>query len=370
MRMPLVGEPAPWFVSRCTSNERYHFDTVAGRYVVLCFFATARDVLSRAVLDGFLHERRAFDDVQACFFGVSVDPEDEAGRRVQQSLPGIRHFWDHDLNVSRLYGRTDGHHYVRASFILDERLRVYAVVPFGDDARAHVATVLQTLSSAPRLGTGLAAQVPAPVLIIPRVFEPQLCRRLIDYYDEGGAQESGFMREVGGKTVGMHDYGHKRRSDKHIADEALRTICMSRIHHRVVPEVHKAFQFHASRIERHIVACYDGESGGHFRAHRDNTTKGTAHRRFAVSVVLNSGEFEGGQLHFPEFGHQTYSPPAGGAVVFSCSLLHAAMPVTRGRRYTYLPFLYDDAAATIREQNQGFLVTPGDMLENSGAAQA
>ena len=87
---------------------------------------------------------------------------------------------------------------------------------------------------------------------------------------------------------------------------------MVRIHDRLVPEIFKAFQFKATRIERYIVACYEAETGGHFRAHRDNTTKGTAHRRFAVSLVLNTGEFEGGNLRFPEFGRQTYCPPAGG----------------------------------------------------------
>jgi predicted 2-oxoglutarate/Fe(II)-dependent dioxygenase YbiX len=44
-------------------------------------------------------------------------------------------------------------------------------------------------------------------------------------------------------------------------------------------------------------------------------------------------------------------------VVFSCSLLHEATPVTRGTRYVFLPFLYDDAAAKVREQNLAFLNT-------------
>jgi predicted 2-oxoglutarate/Fe(II)-dependent dioxygenase YbiX len=42
-------------------------------------------------------------------------------------------------------------------------------------------------------------------------------------------------------------------------------------------------------------------------------------------------------------------------VVFSCSLLHAVSKVTRGRRYAFLPFLYDDAAAKIREENNKYL---------------
>jgi predicted 2-oxoglutarate/Fe(II)-dependent dioxygenase YbiX len=108
-------------------------------------------------------------------------------------------------------------------------------------------------------------------------------------------------------------------------------------------------------MERYIVACYEAETGGHFRAHRDNTTKGTAHRRFAVSLILNTGEFEGGLLRFPEFGPHVYQAPAGGAVVFSCSLLHEATPVTSGKRYVFLPFLYDDAAARVRQENLQYL---------------
>lgn len=151
------------------------------------------------------------------------------------------------------------------------------------------------------------------------------------------------------------DYTRKRRCDLEIEDDQLRTACMHRIHDRLVPEIQKAFQFRATRIERYIVACYDGESGGHFRAHRDNTTKGTAHRRFAVTLNLNPGDYEGGQLWFPEFGRQRYVAPRGGAIVFSCSLLHEATPVTQGTRYAFLPFLYDDDAALIRKQNAQFI---------------
>ena len=107
-------------------------------------------------------------------------------------------------------------------------------------------------------------------------------------------------------------------------------------------------------MERYIVACYSAEDGGHFQAHRDNTTKGTAHRRFAVSINLNA-EFEGGEVNFPEYGPRSFKPPPGGAVVFSCSLLHAVSKVTSGRRYAFLPFLYDDAAARVREQNNAYL---------------
>jgi predicted 2-oxoglutarate/Fe(II)-dependent dioxygenase YbiX len=130
---------------------------------------------------------------------------------------------------------------------------------------------------------------------------------------------------------------------------------MWRANRRLVPEIAKAFNFQATRMERYIVACYRAEEGGYFRPHHDNTTKGTAHRRFAVTINLNASEYEGGELRFPEFGNRTYKPPTGGAVVFSCSLQHEALPVTRGTRYAFLLFLYNEAAAELRRQNNRYL---------------
>ncbi len=195
----------------------------------------------------------------------------------------------------------------------------------------------------------------APVLILPRVFEPAFCERLIAAYQADGGEASGFMREVDGKTVAVHDPSHKRRRDHNLDDEDLRNAARARILRRLTPEVEKAFQFRATRMERYLVACYDEADQGFFRAHRDNTTKGTAHRRFAVTINLNADDYEGGDLSFPEFGDRAYRAPTGGAVVFSCSLLHAAAPVTRGRRYAFLPFLYDEAGAALREANTAFL---------------
>ena len=360
------GEPAPWFICRSPIRPDFNFDSVAGRYVVLTFFQSAARADSRRILDDVMQARDRFDDANACFFGVSIDPDDEQLERVSEHIPGIRLFWDFDANVSREYGAFLSEQPVAGggvagsyrphTLVLDSLLRVVTVLPFDSNAETHVARVLQVLDALPPIGQANLAAVQAPILVVPRVFEPELCRMLIRYYDERGGEESGFMQERNGMTVAVHDYGHKRRRDQDIEDERLRRSCMVRIHDRLAPVMHRAFQFRATRIERYIVACYEGTVGGHFRAHRDNTTKGTAHRRFAVSLHLNTGEYEGGYVRFPEFGPQLYIAPVGGAVVFSCSLLHEATPVTRGRRYMFLPFLYDEEAAKIREANRKFLV--------------
>jgi predicted 2-oxoglutarate/Fe(II)-dependent dioxygenase YbiX/peroxiredoxin len=358
-----IGEPAPWFSARSTVNPQFHFDTVAGRYLILCFFQSAARSDSRRILDDLVQNRAYFDGKNVLFIGVSVDPEDEQLARLPEPGPGILYFWDFDQHVSGLFGAvgrepsaTGPHGSYRAhTLVLDTRLRTLVVLPFDENPQTHVSRLLELLARLPPIGPPTPAAVQAPVLVVPRIFEQEFCRTLIRYYDERGGQESGFMRDVDGKTVAVMDYGHKRRRDQEITDMQLRKACMVRIHDRQVPEIRKAFQFQATRIERYIVACYESETAGHFRAHRDDTTKGTAHRRFAVSLNLNTGEYEGGNLRFPEFGSHIHCPPAGGAVVFSCSLLHEATPVTRGRRYAFLPFLYDEAAAKIRQENRRFL---------------
>lgn len=348
---PRVGEPAPWFQARTQSNPRYVFDTTAGRLVVLSFFGSAAHPVAAEVLAGVAAQAARFDDVRACWFGVSVDPADEREGRVADALPGRRIFWDLDGAVSARYGvLRDGRRYEPTTWVLDPLLRVLAVLPFGGDAAAHLKALWAVLDAQPAPAAPAPARMQAPVLVLPDVFEPALCRALIDHYQARGGRDSGVMREVDGRTVEVQSLRQKRRRDCEIDDEALRTHCRRRVHERLAPILRRVFQFEATRIERYIVACYDAADRGGFGAHRDNTTRGTAHRRFAVSLFLND-DFDGGRLRFPEFGEALYAAPVGGAVVFSCGLLHEALPVTDGQRYMFLPFLYDEAGRRIRDAN-------------------
>jgi len=355
------GDPAPWFRQRSASNPRYTFDTAAGRYLVLCFYATAGDAVGRAAIEAVLASRTRFDDRFASFFGVSLDPRDETEGRVREVMPGIRFFYDFDGEISRLYGAIPrvakpGEGAIpsrRLWVVLDPTLRVLAAFPFAPDGKDAQA-LFSFLDSLPPPERYAGIELQAPVLLLPHVFEPDLCRHLIGLYEQHGGEESGFMREVDGKTVAVHDHAHKRRKDYNIEDPDLIRQLQGRVQRRVVPEIAKVHQFKVTRMERYIVSCYAAEDAAHFRAHRDNTTKGTAHRRFAVSINLNA-EFEGGEVSFPEYGPRSFKPPPGGAVVFSCSLLHAVSTVTSGHRFAFLPFLYDDAAAKVREANNQFL---------------
>jgi hypothetical protein len=315
--------------------------------------------LSRTVLDDVEQNRHHFSAGKFVFCGVTVDPEDQSPDRVPPDGPGILHFWDFDKTISRKYGalKPDSDEYQPFTVVLDAGLRVLAVFEFGDQPETHVAQFLKFLDILPPIAQ---THGHAPILVLPRVFEPEFCRELIQQYNEHGGEDSGFMREIDGKTVGIHDYSFKRRRDYVIEDEGLCKQAMVKIHDRLLPEIQKYSQFRATRMERYVVCCYDSATSDHFRPHRDDTSKGTAHRRFAVTIHLNSDEYEGGEVQFPEYGPETYRAPTGGAVVFCCKMLHGVTPVTSGRRFVFLPFLYDDAAAKIREANNPFL---GDTVD-------
>ena len=339
-----VGEFAPDFAAPTRRNARFHFNTLAGRYVLLGFFP--QDAVERAsALAAFEAIRPRFDDRFAtAFFCAGSDRPETAPA---DHIPGQRWFFDPDGAVSRLYGALDATGDPRPHWLLlDPALRVMGRTPLTEPQALFTQIAdLQTVDA--YAGTPISA----PVLIVPRVFDRGLCRRLIARYDAQGGQPSGVMRDIDGKTVGVLDPMKNRRDVMVDAIPELRAEIMGRLERALIPMIQRAYQFKATRLERYLVACYDAAEGGYFNPHRDNETYGTAHRRFAVSINLNAEDYEGGDLRFPEFGSRTYRPPTGGAVVFCCSLLHEATAVTRGRRYAFLPFLYDEVGQTIRQQN-------------------
>jgi predicted 2-oxoglutarate/Fe(II)-dependent dioxygenase YbiX/peroxiredoxin len=356
-RVLQVGEPGPWFVLRSGDNPIYHLDAAAGRYLLLGFVGSAADEGGQRMLQLAARLRRLFDDERIAFFGVSVDPADE--RRLKDSLPGVRFFWDFQGEASRLYGAlaVDAHKgpapYVRKWVVLDPDMRVRKVL-FADPSGAEHEELAAFLRSLPPVDLYPGLPVQTPVITLRDVLEPELCRQLVDLHRTGEPTESGVMKMLGGRTVGVINHDFKSRRDVMIEDEALRLELQKRVSLRVLPELLKVCQFRVTRMERYLVACYDAAARGHFAAHRDNTTSGTAHRRFAMSINLND-DYDGGEVCFPEYGRRTFKAPPGGAVVFSCSLLHAVTPVTRGKRYVFLPFFYDEAAAAEREANNGLL---------------
>ena len=224
------------------------------------------------------------------------------------------------------------------AILLDRNQRILSLSAEGGLARWALTRWSEELAPP----SGEIRQV-APVLTVPNVLSPADCRALIARWHKEGHEAGSVTAMVDGKMVERQYDGVKKRRDHLLSDPAVRKPLMAMVARRLGPEVNKAFCFGSFRFDRVLIACYDCDRGDYFRAHRDNTTPATAGRRFALTLNLNSDEYEGGELLFPEYDDYRYKPPTGAAVVFACSLLHEALPVTRGQRFALLSFLLDPA---------------------------
>jgi predicted 2-oxoglutarate/Fe(II)-dependent dioxygenase YbiX len=191
-------------------------------------------------------------------------------------------------------------------------------------------------------GRAAAVRMQAPVLIIPDLFPAADCQSFIEFW-EANDKTSGTVVAEGTDFNAVYEQS-KRRQDVFLPDDhpLLHRVTRS-VTERVGPEILKAFQFRIEIMEGVRIGCYDAADRGFFRGHRDNTTPATAHRRFAASVNLNTGDYTGGGLRFPEYGPDIYCPDRGAAAVFSCSLLHEVLPVTAGRRFGLFTFFSTEA---------------------------
>lgn len=333
--MPLnPGEPAPWFRGSTPSNPEFTFESVAGRYILLGFLSR-EDGARHVALKELAARRAMYDDARLSAFAIVRDPQTAAS---VQDMTGLRWVIDLDGAVSAQFAPEGGE--PAAWMVLDPTLRLLRSFELAESE-----ALFGYLAALPPPSEHAGVATPAPVLIAPRILEPELCNQLIALHEQTAGQFTGVMRDRGDRTHYVMDELKSRR-DVLVADPALTAQIRERLEARLFPQMERAFSFRPTQIERYVVSCYAAEDGGVFHAHRDNTTFGTAHRKFAGSINLNDG-FEGGDLRFAEFGPTVYRPPVGGACVFACGLLHEATRVTAGRRYAFLPFFYDQAGAEV-----------------------
>ena len=156
-RHPLsVGEPAPWFNARTVGRDTaYQFDIAGGKPVLMLFFGSAQSDMVREALALVHRYAGLFDDDRAAFFGVSIDPTDEAEGRLVPRLPGLRFIIDTDHAVSRRFGAEGPEGYRPHWLVLD----------WPSAAGPAIKRVIEEVES---------PLTPdwAPVLLAPRILDP------------------------------------------------------------------------------------------------------------------------------------------------------------------------------------------------------
>jgi predicted 2-oxoglutarate/Fe(II)-dependent dioxygenase YbiX len=227
------------------------------------------------------------------------------------------------------------------ALVLDENLRITERLQATGDLRSFVQKVAGIYAARP-MREARTSRAQAPVLFVPRVLDAAFCDGLISLFEETGGTPSGVAYVQGDTANWKPDPSVKMRRDIYLESGPWLERVRDALVRRVLPEIQRCFNFQVTQHEVFKVIRYD-EGAGYFRPHRDNESRDTQHRRFAMTLNLNTGDYTGGELRYPEFGPDLYEPERGAAAIFSCSLLHEALPVTRGKRYALLGFFFSDA---------------------------
>ncbi len=335
-----VGERVPNFKRLSGSREslQLHNDIHIGQPIVLWVFPRLDHVDQKIALQHLQPSHPFWKEVTTLGL-VPVDPDAAARFASEQELDQTL-FADDGSLIRFLAGDdTDSPLIILA---LDNRLRVLSRMehPF---AVNDVPETLRALYGNEPVGKKEIAGYTAPILMVPRVFEPEFCDELIARFKQDGGQPSGVIVTEGGKQILKTDPETKDRRDYYFPpDDPLFVQIRNRVTRRILPEIQQYFGYAVTSHDPFRLICYDSATGGYFRPHRDNVTDDVAHRQFALTVNLNTEEYEGGELRFAEFGQQLYRPEKGAAVVFACSMVHEAMPVTQGKRYAVVSFFYNE----------------------------
>ncbi len=341
------GDHAVPFGLQDQNGKRYFLRDEVGTPIVLLFYAsdTLESCAEIAITLQTIQVKLKALEVKV--FSISKDDVKTRAALAKRHHLTFPLLSDSSLEISKQYGvcrvtdpTSDTMNFSRTLFLLDRNLRVLKV--YTPVLEPH-AVLQELLADIPALCQTHAPQLirsQAPVLLIPNVLSREFCRELIEVWESEGNDDSGFMKQDGEKTVGVYDYNVKIRRDHFVRNPEMRKRLDRVVLRRIFPEIKKCFNYEVHCCEDYKIARYDSEPGGFFRQHRDNTTGGTAHRVWAMTLNLNAEEYEGGCLRFSEYGDDLYKPDTGSAAIFSCSMMHEATDVTAGQRFVLLAFFY------------------------------
>ena len=335
-----VGDHSPMFNCNDTDGKMFELYTaVTGKPIVLIFCGDTdlKDLAESTLSKTFFDQ----DQVQVATFLCGEAPQVQA-QKLAADWP-FQTMVDIDSEITSGFAHLSGVS-APAIYVLDPNQRVVgitSVVDAGNDLEAWLDHCIREASYSVPLEP--VSRI-APVLMVPSVLEPEDCYWLIGLWRDGEKHAGQVSLGSEAKEREGVLQNMKRREDYIVKDADVEQRILNRVMPRLVPEIKKILHFHKWEMEALRIGCYKAADRGFFNVHRDNCNPSVANRKFAITINLNTGDYEGGDLRFPEYGKELFQPPSGGAIVFSCSMLHEVLPVTAGERYTLLTFLKEPAS--------------------------
>ena len=316
------------------------YDLQNGQPILLLVFENATAPDTRAALDAL-----ARDSANSALTRVAMVHATPAQCAAIANSPAgsITLLADDGAVGSHLLGTEAPGSRLITGFALDPNLRVIERVEHRTGG--NLAAFFRQLNAACKPDASRPPQIinqQAPALFVPRVMDFAMCAELVAHFEQQGGKPSGTAYIEGDKAYWRQDPSVKLRRDVYIQEGPWLERIKEVVARRVLPEIQRCCHYQVTHHEVFKLVCYDAQTGGYFRPHRDNESRDTQHRRFAMTLHLNTGDYQGGQLRFPEFSANLYESERGDAIVFSSSLLHEVVPVTAGKRYVLLGFFFGD----------------------------
>jgi len=334
--LPSAGDLGPDVVLKAHDGKEWNLrsDAIAGNPIVI-LFCPRLTAEGKQALALFARQSEALAAEGAKMFAITSDKADD-------DLPefGFPVLLDRREDV---FARFSVPRDQISTVVLRRNHHIAGI--YKGDQQSQIGEALAMLKSFGWERTPAVMPIHPPVLFIPDVFSREDCARLLDIFENKGQtffepQPAYDLAKGADYKMRIPEHMREDRIDHFFFEKGTVEFLKNRMN-RIYPEIYKAFHYRITKYETLRIARYEGHRGGHSHGHRDNIPP-WVYRRFALSINLNTPDFEGGDLRFPEFGEQRYRPDSGTAVVFSSSLLHEAMHVTAGRRYVFLAFLFGD----------------------------
>jgi hypothetical protein len=307
-RLLWTGDRVPDFVLPDPEGRlRFFYQTVTGKPLVLAMAANTAMQEQWDEIKGFAAQAAALRTAGAELMIVSNDGV-ESLSMVSKFIP------EHALWLADIKG------------VVNFGLRTGALLPFSGvvcmvlDANQRIVAIrgpepgqadwaLSVLTARPaeparRLG------VVAPVLLLPGVL------------DEQDRQELAASIPADGTSSGSAPLGEGALAQK-IGKLLLR---------RIGPEVEKAFAFDDFAFESLTLHWHGAAPSAASDLRREIVDPAVEGRSFVLILDLSEEKYEGGEILFPEYGPHSYEPGAGGALVYSGTMLRELKPVAAGRR--------------------------------------
>lgn len=345
-----LGDLLPCFSLPDQDGKLCHIEIYAGRLVLLHVVTDPGSKLVRELarmLDGHGRDEAAPEPAR---IGVFPGSAEQFSSSPCTDL-AIRWCFDTDGRLVDLLqaGRGDGSDNGLVTYVLNPNLRIVDIVRSAS-AADHLAAASPEADDAKE-----PLHYHPPVMVIPRVLDPALVRRLISYWESGEQ----FVGGVGAGQDSRPKPQVKRRTDVSVKDPELLHAVDQAFAKNLFPELRKLTGYDLRYRERYKIGCYFSEDRGAFNKHRDTGEIPLSFRRYAVSLFLNE-DFDGGGLVFPEYGESRYIANPGAAVVFPATIMHEVRPVTHGRRMVLITFLFDEEQAAFRSCHRQYSGEPDD----------